>query len=46
LPLTGDVIVPLFGSNWKLYEYTASSEGRLLQLKMSNKDGEAVNSGG
>jgi hypothetical protein len=37
LPLTGDAIVPLFGSNWKLYEYTASSEGRLLQLKMARQ---------
>jgi hypothetical protein len=35
LPLTGDAIVPFFGSNWKLYEYTASPERRLLYFKMA-----------
>ncbi len=37
VPPTGDAIVPLFDSNWKLYEYTASSEGRLLQFKMARR---------
>jgi hypothetical protein len=35
LPLTGDAIVPLFDSNWKLC--TASSEVRLLQFKMARR---------